>query len=172
MKHSVHFERGHDCVRFECVHNSAACKPGSGGSHGRTGLTIRFVSQGDAGAVQFVLGTGWLPKCVKVSDIRVRNVRKWGDTDALPMDLGYHSKTPRYDGHTPTQDSCEYCGGQPCYYDGSGLNANDAMYALVNGGDDALWVFLDAYYDCVFNGAKYPAPAEYPASLRQKGNES
>ena len=65
-------------------------------------------------------------------------------------------------------DACEYCDGKPCYYDGSGLNANDAMYALVNGGDVALWSFLDAYYAHIFDGKDYPKPAEYPKPLRKE----
>ena len=84
----------------------------------------------------------------------------------MPADLGYHSKKPHYDGQQPTGENCEYCDGKPCYYDGSGLNANDAMYALVNGGDNALWAFLDGYYNYVFNGGEYPKPAEYKARPR------
>ena len=86
----------------------------------------------------------------------------------VPFDLGYHSKTPMYDDHDSIVESCEFCDGQPCYYDGSGLNANDAMYALVNGGDEALWSFLDAYYNSVFFGGEYPQPAEYQKKPRQE----
>jgi hypothetical protein len=49
------------------------------------------------------------------------------------------------------------------------LNAEDAMLALTNGGDKALWDFLDSYYDCVFNAADYPKPAEYLKPLRVNG---
>jgi hypothetical protein len=48
------------------------------------------------------------------------------------------------------------------------LSAYDAMYALVNGGDTALWAFLDAYYETVFHGAAYPQPAEYKMPLRKE----
>ena len=89
----------------------------------------------------------------------------------MPADLGYHSKTPQYEGQEVMDDACEFCDGQPCYYDGSGLNATDAMYALVNGGETALWAFLDAYYEAVFNSGAYPEPAEYPMPLRSKERE-
>jgi hypothetical protein len=169
MEHIVRFDGGFDCIKFECVWGSADCEPGAGGSHGRHGLNIRFVSKGDAGAVQFLLYAGWMPQHALPSTIGVRNVRDWGGTGITPADLGYHSKTPHYDGQTQADSACEFCDGQPCYYDGSGLNANDAMYALVNGGHVALWAFLDAYYDTVFNGAEYPKPAEFKMPLRAAG---
>jgi len=167
MEHIVRFEGGYDCILFECTHGSKDCKPGSGGSHGRHGLSIRFVSKGDAGAVQFLLYTGWTPQHASPSSIGVRDVRDWGGQHMMPADLGYHSKTPRYDGQEMINKACEFCGDQPCYYDGSGLNANDAMYALVNGGDVALWTFLDAYYDTTFKDGPYPTPAEFKTAPRK-----
>ena len=165
MEHIIRFERGYDCIKFECVHGSKNCKPGSGGSHGIHGLNIRFISKGDAGAVQFLLYTGWTPQYAEESSIVFRSIRDCG-RNMMPADLGFHSKTKRYDDQEPVDSSCEFCDGQPCYYDGSGLNASDAMYALVNGGDAALWSFLDAYYQCVFNGGEYPKPAEYSMPMR------
>lgn len=166
MEHIVKFEVGHDCIRFECVNGSKNCKPGEGGSHGVHGLSIRFVTKGKDGAVQFLLHTGWLPQYAEPDNILFRDIRDWG-SHTIPVDLGYHSKTPRHKGQATIQDKCEFCDGQPCYYDGSGLNANDAMYALVNGGDKALWEFLDGYYAATFEGGKYPAPVEYKMPLRK-----
>lgn len=83
----------------------------------------------------------------------------------IPIDLGYHSKVPMHDGQEPISKSCEFTGGA-CYYDGSSLNAAEAMYSLVNGGDKALWEFLEAYYEHVFYGGAFPDPKEYPAKLR------
>jgi len=40
------------------------------------------------------------------------------------------------------------------------------MYALVNGGGDALWAFLDGYYDATFNDGAFPKPAEFKMPLR------
>jgi len=166
MEHFVKFNSGYDCIRFECRHGSKTCKPGSGGSHGRHGLTITFISKGDQGAVQFVLYTNWEPQYVNESSIGCREIREWqSNGDVLPADLGYHSKVPQYDGQESRGD-CQWLDGAQCFYDGSGLNANDAMYALVNGGDKALWEFLDGYYCHVFSGSYYPVPAEYPTKLR------
>lgn len=167
MKHLVRLESGYDCIKFECTNKSESCVPGSGGSHGRHGLTIRFVTKGPMGAVQFLLYTGWLPQYVKESGIGARYIRDWGGMQPLPADLGYHSKKPLHEGQQPTDKACMFCDGLPCYYDGSGLNASDAMYALVNRGGKALWDFLDAYYRTVFEGAEYPVPAEYKMPRRK-----
>jgi hypothetical protein len=168
MEHIVRFKAGYDCITFECIHKSERCKPNAGGSHGKHGLEILFIVKGDDGAVQFNLSTGWMPQRVAMSSINYRDVDEWCNRGPMPFDLGYHSKTPTYEGSEPAQKSCEWCDGQPCYYDGSSLNANDAMYALVNGGEDALWKFLDAYYECTFGDAEYPTPAEYGAPLRSR----
>lgn len=165
MEHFVRFTEGYDCIKFECINESKLCKPGSGGSHGRHGMNIRFISKGEQGAVQFVLYTGWLPQFVSQSNIGYREIKDWGHTP-IPADLGYHSKSPMYDGQTVIDNSCEWCDGNPCYYDGSWLNASDAVYSLLNGGDKVLWSFLDGYYKHVFNGEEYPKPAEFSKPLR------
>ena len=46
------------------------------------------------------------------------------------------------------------------------MNASDAMYALVNGGDEGLWEFLETYYKSVFEDGEYPEPCEYPCKER------
>lgn len=161
MKHIVEFNSGFDCSKFQCIADDARCKPGSPMYHGKSGLTIRFVVKGTHGAVQFLLNTDIFPQHKKPSPIGVRHC-EYGNGGIFPMDMGYHSKEPRYKGQEQSQESCEYCDGLPCYYDGSGLNAYDAMYALANGGDRALWEFLEAYYAVVFLGrGKYPSPAEF-----------
>lgn len=165
MEHLVRFESGYDCIIFKCRHGAKACAPGKGGSHGKHGLSLRFIAKGELGAVQFLVYTGWMPQKVSPSSIGYRDVKDWGG-DLMPADLGCYSKTPHYDGQTPIENSCEYCDGQPCYYDGSGLNASDAMYSLVNGGEAALWKFLDDYYSSVFLGGEYPKPFEYPMDAR------
>ena len=170
-KHIVRFEQGYDCIKFECRHGSKNCKPGSGGSHGRHGLQIRFVSKGPKGAVQFLLYTDWLPQYAAPSTIGVRDVADWGGKYTMPSDLGIHSKKPLYNGQEMMVSKCEFTDGGPCYYDGSSLNSYDAMYALVNGGGEGIWKFLDEYYDTVFNDKKYPSPAEYPMKIRGSKQE-
>ena len=74
MEHITKFIAGHDCIRFECAHGSSACAPGAGGSHGRGGMKILFVSKGGFGAVQFLIDAGWLPQKVQQNSIAVRDV--------------------------------------------------------------------------------------------------
>lgn len=166
MEHIIRFEPGYDCIRFECASDSKDCKPNSGGSHGRHGLQIRFVVKGEEGAVQFLLYTSWLPQQMLESSIGSLAIFDWGSGSPIPADLGYHSKTPHYENQKPITDECEFFDG-PCYYDGSGLNAAHAMYALVNGGDEALWKFLEDYYRTVFEDADFPQAAEYGKGKRE-----
>lgn len=170
MEHIVKFEGGFDCIEFECMRGSKTCVPGTGGTHGRHGMEIRFAVKGEDGAIQFLLYTGWIPQRCEPSGIGCREC-EWSSGPIMPADLGYHSRNPRYADQTPISDKCEFCDGQPCYYDGSSLNANDAMYALVNGGEKALWEFLDGYYAATFNGAAYPQPAEYAMPMRNHAGE-
>jgi len=133
MEHITEFREGYDCIKFECINGSKSCKPGQGGSHGLQGLCIAFISKGDKGAVQFLLSTGWPPQRSDTGSIRYRTLdfSKCRDLFPLPADLGFHSKEPHYDGHEPMSDDCPYTDGEPCYYDGSGLNAVDTSAGRV-----------------------------------------
>jgi hypothetical protein len=174
MKRIVQFKSGYDCINFECIHDSENCFPGSGGSHGLHGLDIIFTVKGSKGAIQFCLSTDWTPKYTEKSKIGTRDIFNWGIPNKVgafsypyPANIEIHSKKPLYEGHSITVNSCDCCDGSPCYCDISGLKANDAMYALVNGGDTALWQFLEDYYKAVFKGKEYPEPAEYKKPLRK-----
>ncbi len=167
LTHLVEFKSGHDCINFECVSDSKRCYPGSGGSHGKHGLEIEFIVKGEQGAVTFLLYTGWFPQQIP-EKTKGNSIVAWGKSTVLPVNLGYHSKTHQYDRQEPTSQSCELCDKQVCFYDGSTLNAQDAMYALVNGGDVKLWEFLESYYNYVFNGTEYPILVGYAKPLRNR----
>ena len=152
----IRFEPGYDCIRFECVYGSKTCIPHTGGSHGVHGLTIRFVLRGDAGAVQFVIYSGWLPE-----------PQPYGQAHYMAADLGCHSRTPRYDGQG-SMGPCELLDGTPCYYDGSGLNAEEPFRILCSFGHEALWAYLEEMYRHTFEGADFPAnDAPYPHTPRK-----
>lgn len=165
--HFVKFKPGYDCINFECISNSKRCYPGSGGSHGKRGLGIEFSVKGEQGAVSFLLYTGWFPQQIP-EKTKGNSVVDWSKSTVLPVDLGYHSKIPQYNWQKPSSQSCELCDNQVCFSDGSTINANDAMLALVNGGDVKLWEFLESYYNYVFNGTEYPALVEYAKPLRNR----
>lgn len=153
----IQWEPGFDCMRFECRHGSERCMPGGGGSHGCNGLQLRFVLKGEAGAVQFLLMTDWLPE-PKSLDRRKRE--RIAALYPLPADLGYHSLRPHYKDQFESE-KCEFLGGRRCYYDGSGLNADEPFRVLCNEGEEALWEYLAAYYQHTFEGADWPEPKPY-----------
>lgn len=154
----LELECGHNCLLFECIRGEAACKPGTGGSHGQHGLQIRFVLRGPKGAVQFLIFTGWVPLPPK-TPVPFQPF-------FMPADLGYHSPTARYKGQTGMTD-CEYIAGG-CFYDGSSLNAELPYRTLVNRGEEALWDFLREYYESVFSGGPFPKSREYLHAERKE----
>ena len=117
--------------------------------YGIHGVNLRFVLKGSKGAVQFLLFTGWhLP--------HVREELEGRDpilSQPIPADVGYHSPIPLHEWQIePDFESCDYLDGKPCYYDGSGLAADDAFNALTENGDEGVWQYLRRYYQAIFNG--------------------
>lgn len=119
------------------------------------GVEVRFIVIGAKGAVQFVLYTNWMPSHMRHQGSRLDRVQRCL-AEPMPCDLGYHSPTPMYEDQTAVSETCEYLGGAPCYYDGSSLNAEDPFDVLTDDGEDALWKFLELFYEATFNGANYP----------------
>jgi len=159
MKRDVKFIGGYDCIRFECCHGSPNCAPGKGGSHGVHGMDITFSLSGNDGAVVFCIFTNALP--IKRIESEIGSVDAEVDCRLSPADLMYHSNRPLHEGQKSFKEVCEHTGGTPCYCDGSSINAHDAMYSLLNGGDEALWDFMEGYYEHIFNGCEYPKRKEY-----------
>lgn len=124
-------------------------------NYGIHGMEMRFLLKGPAGVVQFVLYTGWHLRRVqeeldrKPVDPRFPHLL----CHPTPADLGYHSPTPKYDGQTSIQESCPYLDGRPCYYDGSGLNAEPVYWGFVEHGEEWLWAEMERYYAGCFSGA-------------------
>jgi hypothetical protein len=115
-------------------------------SKGRHGMDVTFLIHGAEGAVQFRFNTMWTPGIVKESS--------WGLTvdpatkhvlAPMARDLGHHWHTPTYEGESLMESRCEIANG-PCYYDGSGLNAEHFLGLLLTKGDGEVWAELEAYY--------------------------
>ena len=147
------FER---TVSFEAAWDRRHDDPSK--NYGVYGVEILFLLKGPLGATQFRLSTGWLlPETVGCRpDPSLLGIRHHDYTDGLsargagslypmPVDLGYHSPQPMYEGHDPMTDECPYIGGQ-CYYDGSGLNAWRPFEALLREGHEGVWNVLGGYY--------------------------
>ena len=119
-------------------------------NYGIHGVDLRMVLKGELGAVQFVLYTQWhLPGVREELKLKDRIL-----SEPLPADVGYHSPIPQYEGQETLTDSCEYLDGKPCYYDGSGLMANDAFDVLTREGCDGLWKYLEDKYESTFGELK------------------
>ncbi len=112
---------------------------------------LAFYLKGAKGTIQFVIATGWrLPHMVEKAGGIFSPVRA-----PYPSDLGYHSPVPRYEGQPRGVDSCEWLNGEPCYYDGSSLNARPVFDILVSQGHEAMWTRLaEEYVTRLGKGAK------------------
>jgi hypothetical protein len=112
-------------------------------NYGIHGMEIRFVLKGPLGAVQFLVFTGMhLP--LVAAELWDRQ-GSYNPFEPMGADIGFHSPTPHYDSHTPIED-CPYLDGKPCYYDGSGLQAEEFMGQFLAGGSDAVWPMLEQRY--------------------------
>jgi hypothetical protein len=129
--------------------------PDPGKDYGIHGVDMRFILIGDKGAVQFVLYTNWhLPHVME--EFEAKRDLRYNFFAPMPADIGYHSLKPMYDSQDVMKENCEYLGGQPCYYDGSGLWAVEYFETLVTEGGEALWEKLERYYYELFESEVEP----------------
>lgn len=122
--------------------------------YGIHGVSLRMVLKGNKGAVQFILYTNWqLPHVQEELNRKaIGNDERYISAllNPIPADLGYHSPVPIYEGQNVCSESCEYLDGKPCYYDGSGLNAESIYEVLLKEGSDGVWRELEDFYKNVF----------------------
>lgn len=133
LRREIHFEPGYD-------------HRGDATGRGCHGLNMRWLVHGDAGSVQFVVHTMWLPSWVESSQFGDRVSAMIADRILSPMaaDLGHHWATPLYEGEANLE--CEYLPAGRCFYDGSGLNAEQLFATLLTEGHDAVWAAMEAYW--------------------------
>ena len=115
--------------------------------YGIHGMELRFVLKGPEGATQFVIYTNWLLKHnQKEADARMDREFPHLVCHPLPADVGYHSPRPIYPEQTFVSKNCEYLDGQPCYYDGSSLQAETLYWQFVEHGEAVVWKELEERY--------------------------
>lgn len=121
-------------------------------NYGIHGVEMRWILKGDQGAVQFVVYTNWhLPHVQQELEAKA-------STSSMPYlmfvpqpaNLGYHSPVPMYEGQIKIDDNCPHTGGA-CYYDGSGLQAEEVFRVLVEQGHEAVWNILENRYNEMFS---------------------
>lgn len=126
---------------FDKTHPDPSKNYGVGGMH------IRHVLKGEKGAVQFVAYLGqFLPHVVD----RMVLTGKPGQNYSLygtGADIGYHSHVPQYEDQPVIQECCPYLDGKPCYYDGSGLAADEFFKEdYIHNGTKNVWDMLEKRY--------------------------
>ena len=101
-----------------------------------------------------MFGTKWyLPETVE----EYKKIGNKGLTSSIDLtagkqldgwDVGYHSPKPMFKGQIPHED-CKFTGGK-CYYDGSGLYAQDNEEILLRKGSEGVWAFLEKEWNTRF----------------------
>jgi hypothetical protein len=105
-------------------------------TYGRHGMEITWLLRGGLGVTQFKVFTDWDPGL------------SWRDDVLAPSgaDLGYHALVPQYEGHN--EYDCTLLVGSPkCFYDGSGLAADDLLSRFLIKGEDVVWQTLRERHD-------------------------
>ena len=107
--------------------------------YGVHGMGIRFLLRGPKGATQFLMNCGWVPGEKMPASL----------AEHFPSGsyLGYHARRPQYEGASDGSRACEWLGGGTCYYDGSGVAADDVLTAFIAEGEPAVWRTLREWYD-------------------------
>jgi hypothetical protein len=120
-------------------------------NHGIHGCTLIVGVRGPKGAVTFTLFTNWhLPNVMAEKMNRAYSSNELFLLLPMPADIGYHALEPQYKGQT-AKKNCEHLGGVPCYYDGSGLEAEKYFDILKEKGSDGLYEALEGYYNRRFS---------------------
>ena len=118
-----------------------------GKNYGINGVELAFYLKGKEGAIQFKVLTHWnLSHVQKEFDLRIPDARfPYMLHSPMPSDLGYHARVAQYDGQEIMTNECPIIGG-PCYYDGSGLQAEKVFDILTEKGSEGVWKYLEEYY--------------------------
>lgn len=115
-------------------------------NYGIHGLDVYFILKGEKGAAQFAVNFPvFLPHVEREHEGKFPKIRK----EILGIDVGYHSPVPTFEGQNAMRGDCDVIGGK-CYYDGSGLRADDWVQELfsVRGEhiDKLVWKKLEEEY--------------------------
>lgn len=140
---TMHDDELQQGIQFTVGYNCEARGPRSHGVHG---MEITWYLRGPKGAAQFRMGTRWTPgKLALGHGISPSGVVRLEDTYPSGYDVGYHAYVAQYPEQSP-MDDCHLL-GQPCYYDGSGLQADDLVKRFIEQGEPAIWAELRAVYE-------------------------
>lgn len=108
-------------------------------TYGRHGMEITWLLRGPRGVTQFVMFTFWEPGM---------GSHEQSMHGPMGADLGYHALCPQYEGQDNyARNDCAYLPGGTCYYDGSGLQADELLPVFFIEGEAAIWRTLTERHD-------------------------
>lgn len=130
----------HDCTNG-CAFGKPNCKPNTGGFHGIGSARWRFSVTKGGMASQFILGGTLLPETYE----RQEREGRTSHAPLLGWDVGFHidHACRAKDGDWvwgSEMDECDLL-GVPCWYDGSGLRADEWVTPFLKGELD-VWARL------------------------------
>lgn len=128
-------------------------------NYGVHGVNMLWYLKGEKGVIQFVTYTNWhLPPVEKelreIPPKRIGGDYYYWQMRPMPADLGYHAYEPQYESQTAMSEICALLEDKPCYYDGSGLAAQELFRVLVSEGEEAVWQYMEKYYNDLFHGER------------------
>jgi hypothetical protein len=120
-------------------------------NYGIHGMEVRFYYGNKyEGIIQFVIYTNWhLLHVTKEQDAKYESHFL---CHPLPADAGYHSPEPEYEGQAEFDCDLLKCG--KCYYDGSGLQAEEWFAQFLAGGEERLRELMKEEWDYHFKNKK------------------
>ena len=117
-------------------------------SYGVGAVTMRWLLHTDRGICQFYTFTNWyLPEVEKEWEMQGAKQSK-----VFPADIGYHVSVPQYEGHKAMD--CDLLPNGKCFYDGSGLQADDFFETLIREGHEAVWKKMEQWFQHVYDNAE------------------
>lgn len=134
----------YDCIGVQpCVHGSEACKPGTGGSHGRHNAELHMTVRGVDAEVTLVVSTGWDLPTVPAHH-RLNRDGEWPHGAFVEM----HTARPRYEGQEggPARADGSCKDWAACYVDSGYTMSDEPTRLLVAKGSDAAWEWLENLY--------------------------
>ncbi len=155
----------HDC-HDRCALDKPDCKPGAGGYHGIGSARWRFSVTKDGMAANFILGGPYLPETAKRLEQEGRPYRG----PMLGWDVGFHvdHACRAKDGDWTWGSQMGECDllDMPCWYDGSGLRADEWVAPFLEGKMDVWERLRDEWEEQrAYLAAEYPEGREW---LRQE----
>jgi len=119
-------------------------------NYGIGSVRIRFTLIGELGAVYFIMSSNFYTESV----IKDNFTKPFGEWQPLPLQVGYHSPYPHFEGQSICKSKCQYLNNKPCYSDCSFLQADKVYQLLLSDGDKGVWKYLTSFYKYIFTNSK------------------